>query len=117
MSDDSQSDKLEFARQLRQNLTCPEWILWSRLRNRGFGGLKFVRQAPVGAYVVDFLCREHFLVIELDGASHDDKGAYDRVRETRLREAGFRVLRFANDDVLQDPVAVLEGTLKELLPK
>jgi very-short-patch-repair endonuclease len=116
MSDDLKPDKLEFARRLRRNLTYPERLLWSRLRNRRLAGHKFVRQVPIGTYIVDFLCREQFLIIELDGTSHDDNGVYDQRREERIKAASFRVLRFSNDDVLQGLDDVLEGILKALGP-
>lgn len=95
------------AKDLRSRLTFPEKRLWSVLRNRHLAGLKFVRQAPIGPFVVDYLCRDKRLVIELDGESHCERGEYDRQRETWLREQGYKVCRVANDDVLRE----LEGVL------
>ncbi|MBZ0069448.1 MAG: DUF559 domain-containing protein, partial [Thiobacillus sp.] len=63
-------NQLEFARQLRTKQTDPEALLWSRLRAHRLFGLKFRRQQPIGAYVVDFLCPEKRLVVELDGGQH-----------------------------------------------
>ncbi len=95
------------ARELRANATAPERRLWRALRGRRLAGLKFIRQAPVQPYVVDFLCREKQLVLELDGESHAGRGAYDQAREGHLRELGLMVLRVSNDDVLRDIDAVL----------
>ena len=61
------------ARTLRKQATDAERLLWRRLRNRQLGGRKFRRQAPVGRYVVDFLCQEEFLVVELDGGQHAEQ--------------------------------------------
>jgi len=100
------------ARQLRRNATGPEKVLWSLLRNGRLAGLKFRGQNPIGSYVADFFCREAALVVEVDGASHDD-----RVEEDARREAFFtqqqrlRVLRVSNDDVLRDQEAVLIAIL------
>jgi len=112
MPNDSPSKNLDLARYLRQNLTHPERLLWSRLRDRRLAGHKFVRQAPIDRFIVDFLCRERSLVIELDGASHDDRGVRDAERQHRLEELGHRVMRFSNDDVLRDLDSVLGGILK-----
>jgi len=88
-------------------MTHPERTLWQLLRDRRLAGLKFVRQAPIGPFIVDYLCREKRLVIELDGESHSERGTYDRRREAWLREQGFTVCRLSNDDVLRE----LEGVL------
>ena len=66
----TQSWRTERSRTLRSNETAAEAKLWAELRNRHFAGLKFVRQAPVGAYFADFLCRERRLIVEADGATH-----------------------------------------------
>jgi len=90
---------IDRARELRRASTPPEQILWSVLRGRRLGGLKFRRQEPIGHYIVDFCCREHKLVVELDGMSHDDKAEYDRCRQQWLEQEGYRVIRLANADV------------------
>jgi very-short-patch-repair endonuclease len=84
-------------RELRQRMTSAESMLWRSLRNRGTGP-KFRRQVPIGPYIVDFLCIEGYLVIELDGAPHDDpeQKAYDERRDAWLQSEGWRVLRFSN---------------------
>src|SRR5690242_13265404 len=87
------------ARRLRRDATDAERRLWYRLRARQIDGAKFVRQEPIGPYVADFVCREQRLVVELDGGQHaTDKR--DAMRDDWLRQHGYRVLRFWNNDVL-----------------
>ena len=96
------------ARALRKQAPDAERLLWKRLRNRQLNGHKFRRQTPVGPYVVDFLCLEHRLVIELDGGQHADQQEKDAARSARLAAWGFRVLRFWNHDVLGNTEGVLQ---------
>ena len=101
------------ARQLRQNATFPERVLWSLLRDRRLNGVKFRRQHAIGPYIVDFYCSSHGLVVELDGRSHDDRGIEDRQRQEYLESvAGLRVIRVRNDDVFQDRESVLLAILR-----
>jgi very-short-patch-repair endonuclease len=103
------------ARALRRDATLPERSLWGLLRDRRLSGFKFRRQHVVGPYIVDFYCPADHLVIELDGRSHDDRATTDREREAYLKNReGLRVLRIANDDVLDDPEAVLVAVLRAL---
>jgi very-short-patch-repair endonuclease len=95
------------ARSLRRAATDTETALWHRLRSRRLGGYKFVRQEPIGRYVVDFVCRESRVIIEVDGGQHADN-ADDVVRDKWLREHNYRVLRFWNNDVLLNMAGVLE---------
>ena len=90
---------IDRARELRREATPPEQILWSVLRGRRLAGLKFRRQELIGPYIVDFCCREHKLVVELDGMSHEDKAEYDRRRQEWLEQEGYRVIRVINADV------------------
>ena len=101
----------EKARKLRRNMTFPERKQWYALRNRSLAGIKFRRQEPVLEYIADFLSDEYSLVIELDGDSHIGQYAYDMERQEKLKDAGFRVLRFGNDDILRDLDAVLAAIL------
>jgi very-short-patch-repair endonuclease len=95
------------ARTLRLNATDAELKLWNRLRSRSLGGFKFVRQEPIGPFVVDFMCREKRLIIEVDGGQHaTDKR--DASREQWLVDHRYRVLRFWNNDVLGNINGVLE---------
>jgi very-short-patch-repair endonuclease len=101
------------ARGLRQRATPPEQLLWSVLRGRRLGGLKFRRQESVGPYIVDFCCRERKLIVELDGMSHDDQGGQDSIRDGWLRSQGFRILRITNWDVNEDLESVVRGIARE----
>jgi very-short-patch-repair endonuclease len=96
------------ARALRKQATDAERLLWKHLRSRQLDGHKFRRQTPVGPYVVDFLCLEHRLVIELDGGQHADQQEKDQERSARLAGWGFRVLRFWNHEVLSNTEGVLQ---------
>jgi very-short-patch-repair endonuclease len=88
-------------RQLRRNASMAENRLWYILRNRGLNRLKFVRQFPVGPYIADFACREAALIVELDGGQHAENAA-DEKRTAFLNKEGYAVLRFWNDDVIQN---------------
>ena len=90
--------KTERARLLRENSTTVERRLWYRLRARSLNGHKFVRQEPIGPYIVDFICREKGLIIELDGGQHADS-LHDAIRDKWLTEHGYRVVRFWNNDL------------------
>jgi crossover junction endodeoxyribonuclease RuvC len=103
---------LRRARDLRQDATFPERVVWGRLRNRQLCGLKFRRQTPRDAFVTDFLCHERKLIVEVDGRSHVDREK-DEARSQVLERDGFRVIRFTNDDVLGDMDAVLRTILRE----
>ena len=104
-------DLLEFARELRQYSTDAEQKLWSALRDRRMAGVKFRRQHPVKPYILDFYCHELKLAIELDGGQHntDEGRAHDEQRSRFLAEQGIQVLRFWNNDVFQQPEAVLQA--------
>jgi very-short-patch-repair endonuclease len=86
-------------------------LLWERLRSGRLLGLKFRRQEPVGDFIVDFVCIASRLAIEVDGNSHNERADYDRGRATQIESAGFRILRFGNDDVLQDIESVLRAII------
>ncbi len=97
------------ARTLRKRMTPAEKLLWAQVRNRRLGGLKFMRQHPIGNYIVDFYCHEARLVVELEGGIHDTtvQREYDRVRFEQVRAAGFRVLRVQNEAVVRNMDEVL----------
>ena len=98
------------AREMRQSPTPAENILWTRIRNRQLNGAKFRRQHAIDRFVVDFACLERHLIIEVDGEIHDlpDQKDYDVERQTFLEGCGFRILRFANRDVLDSIDSVLD---------
>ena len=101
------------SRTLRTNATAAEAKLWAAVRNRQLAGLKFVRQAPVGGYFADFVCRECRVIIELDGATHgaDAEIKADTVRTRELECLGYRVFRAGNRDVFDN----LDGVVTSLL--
>ena len=101
---------LENAKALRSNQTDAEQRLWYHLRAHRFMGLKFKRQKPLGRYIVDFVCMEQRLIIELDGGQHAEQVAYDQQRDAWLCSQGYTVLRFWNNDVMQQ----LEGVLEQI---
>jgi very-short-patch-repair endonuclease len=88
------------ASRLRSNLTDAENYLWRHIRFRQISGHKFRRQRPIGPYIVDFVCLEQKLIIELDGGQHNENQASDVKRDTWLRSEGYEILRFWNDEVL-----------------
>jgi very-short-patch-repair endonuclease len=96
------------ARQLRKNMTEAELALWRHLRLRQLIGCKFRRQQPIGNYIVDFVCFEKQLIIEIDGGQHSQQSTYDCERDEWLHKEGFRVIRFWNNQVLQEIEAVKE---------
>ena len=98
----------DVARRLRRAATDAERRLWYRLRSRQIDGAKFVRQERIGPYVVDFVCRERRLIIEVDGGQHATDPR-DAVRDAWLFERAYRVLRFWNNDVLANTAGVLES--------
>jgi len=101
--------RTSFARRLRRNQTDAERVLWFCLRDRRLNGLKFKRQVPIDKYIVDFCCAEVRLIVELDGGQH---ATQDETNRTAILEAmGYLVLRFWNNDVLQNT----EGVLEEIL--
>ena len=102
------------ARELRKAPTDAERALWKHLRLRQAGGYKFRRQQPIGHYIVDFVCLEQKLVIELDGGQHSQQVDYDLARSEFLASQGFRVLRFWNNQVLKQPDAVKAAILEAL---
>jgi len=93
---------LQRARSLRRRQTDAEARLWNALRAGRLGGWTWKRQVPFGPYILDFLCREAALVIEVDGSQHADRIAYDVRRTAFLERAGLRVVRFWNSAVLEN---------------
>jgi len=109
----------EAARRLRQELTPAEAVLWQVLRSRQLDGLKFRCQHPVGRFIVDFYCPSAKLVIEVDGSIHTQQQAYDLARTEQMQEFGYYVLRFTNEDVINNLPSVLiriSEAAKVLLP-
>jgi very-short-patch-repair endonuclease len=99
-----------FAKELRAGATDAERILWAQLRAKRLGGYKFRRQHRIGKYIVDFVCLERRVVIELDGGQHatPDGMEHDRVRDNWLKKEGYTVLRFWDNEVLQNIKGAIE---------
>ena len=102
------------AKRFRKDATEAERLLWRRLRRKQLEGYKFRRQQAIGRYVVDFVCLEKSLIIEVDGGQHAIERAKDIEREKWLRERGFRIVRFWNNDVLKNPDGVVERIVEEI---
>ena len=98
------------ARTLRHNSTDAERKLWYYIRTKQLEGFKFKRQQPLGSYIVDFICFEKALIIELDGGQHAVNREKDIERDSWLEKEGFHVLRFWNNDVANN----LEGVIDEI---
>ena len=107
--------KFEYARMLRQAQTHAEELMWQELRNRKLG-VKFRRQHPISDYVVDFYCSDKSLIVEIDGAIHNDTEIEkkDKEREDILISLGYRILRFTNDEVENDIFKVLKSIRNEI---
>ncbi len=102
------------ARELRRDMTDADRLLWAKLSRRQIAGYRFQRQRPVGNSIVDFICYQGRLVVEVDGSQHLMNSAYDAHRTAILEARGFRVLRFWNHDVLSKTEAVLDVIHKAL---
>jgi very-short-patch-repair endonuclease len=110
----SKSKSTERARELRQSQTKAEGLLWSLLRSKQLCGLKFRRQHPIGPCFADFACESRSIVVELDGEYHDQVQHKDMRRQRALERLGWKVIRFTNEDVLDDVEAVLRSIAQQL---
>ena len=99
---------IKTAKALRKRSTDVEIVLWRHLRAKQMEGLKFRRQQPIGHYIVDFVCFEKKIIIEVDGGQHAVETVRDAERDDWLRNQGFTVLRFWNNEVLTNTEGVLE---------
>ena len=106
--------KLARARELRTNMSEPEWALWRILRAHRLEGIKFTRQIECGPYHIDFGARSLRLGIELDGDSHAEREKQDAARTGFLERHGWRIIRFTNADVMGNPEGVARAILQAL---
>jgi very-short-patch-repair endonuclease len=104
------------AKQLRQQVTPTERKVWSWLRSKQLAGHKFHRQEAIGQYSVDFVCYQKKIIIELDGGDHATRQKYDAKRDAWLKEQGFTVLRFWNNEVEHNPAGVYDAIMRALSP-
>jgi very-short-patch-repair endonuclease len=101
---------IPIARTLRKNQTDAEKLLWRKLRDRQLEGMKFRRQRPIGRYIVDLVCIEKKIVVEADGSQHYDNEG-DKIRDGYLRNQGYTVLRFWNNEILKN----IDGVIQRIL--
>ena len=106
------NNKTTLARSLRKNSTIQERRLWNLLKNRQFHNLKFKRQQPIGDYIVDFICKEAKIIIEVDGGQHNEPEIIDndKTRTEFLNSLGYKVIRFWNNGIYEN----IEGVIKIL---
>ena len=109
-------EQIEKSRQLRKNMTPQERKLWYIIRNRQFFGYRFRRQFPLGQYIVDFICREKKIIIEIDGGQHNEikNIQYDNKRTEYLVSEGYKVLRFWNNEVWNNFSDVIDRIIIEI---
>ncbi len=107
-----------FAKNLRKQSTDTERVLWQHLKAKQLGGLKFRRQQPIGNYIVDFICFERKIIIELDGSQHSREleRNRDKQRDTWFKQQGYKVLRFWDNEVLTNITGTLEKIRQESHP-
>ena len=105
--------KVRIERRLRRQSTDAETTLWFALRDRRLGDFKFVRQEAIGSYIVDFVCRDRMLIVEVDSSQHAEN-VRDLKRDAELGAEGYRVLRFWNHEVLKNRTGVLETIFEAL---
>jgi len=104
------------ARQLRQNSTLAEILLWKNIKNRVLG-YEFHRQVPIDEFIVDFYCHELSLAIEVDGSTHDYNFIRDELRQKRLERKGISIVRFTDDDVkkfMNDVLRSIQSVILEI---
>jgi very-short-patch-repair endonuclease len=101
-------DLISLSRNLRKRQTDVENLIWRHLRRKQLEGLKFRRQHPIGKYIVDFVCLERQLILEVDGGQHAIEQEKDNKRDDWLRAEGYQILRFWNNEVLENLPSVLE---------
>ena len=112
------NNKNILARTLRRNSTIQERRLWNLLKNRQFHNLKFKRQQPIGDYIVDFICKEAKIIIEIDGGQHNEPEniEYDKTRTEYLNTLGYKVIRFWNNEIYENIEGVVLRLKQEINP-
>ena len=98
----------KFSRRLRNHSTLSEVLLWQQIKGRKIKGYQFMRQKPIGNYIVDFYCSKLKLVIEIDGISHDGKAEEDQKRQNHIEKTGIHFLRFYDTDVKKNMPGVIQ---------
>ena len=105
-------NKINLARNLRKNSTPQEKLLWQIFRNHNFYGCEIRRQSPIGNYIVDFVCRDKKIIIEIDGGQHNEPQNIlnDNIRTEYLKSKGYKVIRFWNNEINEN----IEGVYLKL---
>ena len=111
-------NKIILARNLRKNSIIQERRLWNLLKNRQFHNLKFKRQQLIGDYIVDFICKEVKIIIEIDGGQHNEPEniEYDKTRTEYLNTLGYKVIRFWNNEIYENIEGVVLRLREEINP-
>ena len=111
-------NKIILARNLRKNSTIQERRLWNLLKNRQFHNLKLKRQQPIGDYIVDFICKEAKIIIEIDGGQHNEPEniEYDKTRTEYLNNLGYKVIRFWDNEIYENIEGVVLRLREEINP-
>ena len=104
-------EKLQLAKEFRQDMTRVEDILWNELRDNQLGGYHFRRQQVIAGFIVDFYCHKARLIVEVDGEIHEYLWKRDRAREQALIQKGLRIIRFKNDEVFSHLSKILDEIL------
>jgi very-short-patch-repair endonuclease len=107
-------EKMRRAAELRKSPTPAEARLWAHIRNNQLNGVSFRRQHAIGPYITDFCSPRSKLIVELDGSQHLDQEEYDNDRTRYFNERGYKVLRFWNNEVINDLNGVIQAIMNEL---
>jgi very-short-patch-repair endonuclease len=111
-------EKMEIAKNLRNNMTHTEQLLWEKLKGKQICGLRFRRQHPINLFIVDFCCHQVRLVIEVDGEIHDHQVEYNDGRSAEMEKFGVKVIRFGNSEIenaIEKVVFKIQSIVKERL--
>ena len=111
------NNTLNNAKKLRSEMTIFERKLWYHLRAKRFMNTKFKRQVPIGPYIVDFVCKDKKIIIELDGSGHleTSQKEHDTIRDNYLKNQGYEIIRFFNNDIENNLESVLEVIRQKIL--
>lgn len=101
-------EKLALAKAMRLNMTLAERCFWNAVRANKIEGMHFHRQQVIDGFIADFYCGDQRLVVEIDGGIHETQKDYDNMRETALKKNGLRILRFSNQEVINDIDLVIQ---------
>jgi very-short-patch-repair endonuclease len=115
----AKADTFQYACELRKNMTEAERVLWESLKKNNFKEFRFKAQHPIKTFIADFYCHKAKLVIEVDGGIHDceENKEYDENRSYEFEELGLKIIRFTNEDVLNNTDFVIEQISKQLIIK